>query len=144
MGIMWKNNLYQGHTIDHTCIHYLNTFTQWEDLLPYLLNRPRIMELQSDRYTVDLVTSRYLHDTNSDISEQSRNLPVSTHLLADLNNSKLSPTNLSQLTKIYSWCHQHRQASEFSVTCVYKGILFSNEKMVFLPWRCLSNLCVIG
>jgi hypothetical protein len=41
MGIMWKNNLYQGRTIDYTSIYYLNKFTQLEDLLPYLLNRPR-------------------------------------------------------------------------------------------------------
>jgi hypothetical protein len=28
MGIMWKNNLYQGRTIDYTCIYYLKKFTQ--------------------------------------------------------------------------------------------------------------------
>jgi hypothetical protein len=39
MGIMWKNNLYQGRTIDYTCIYYFNKFTQGEGLLPYLLNR---------------------------------------------------------------------------------------------------------
>jgi hypothetical protein len=32
MGIVWKNNLYKGHTIDYTCICYLNKFI-------YLLNR---------------------------------------------------------------------------------------------------------
>jgi hypothetical protein len=42
MGIMWKDKLYQGRTIDYTCIYYLNKFTQREDLLPYLLNRPRM------------------------------------------------------------------------------------------------------
>jgi hypothetical protein len=41
MEIMWKNNVYQGRTIDYTCISYLNKFTQGEDLLLYLLNRPR-------------------------------------------------------------------------------------------------------
>jgi hypothetical protein len=35
MGIMWKNNLYQGRTVDYMCIYYLNKFTQWEDLLLY-------------------------------------------------------------------------------------------------------------
>jgi hypothetical protein len=24
----WKNNLYQGRTLDYTCIYYLNKFTQ--------------------------------------------------------------------------------------------------------------------
>jgi hypothetical protein len=28
MGIMWKNNLYQGRTVDYMCIYYLNKFTQ--------------------------------------------------------------------------------------------------------------------
>jgi hypothetical protein len=28
MGIIWKNNLYQGRTIDYTCIYYLNKFMQ--------------------------------------------------------------------------------------------------------------------
>jgi hypothetical protein len=28
MGIMWKNNLYQGRTIDYTRIYYFNKFKQ--------------------------------------------------------------------------------------------------------------------
>jgi sulfur relay (sulfurtransferase) DsrC/TusE family protein len=50
MGIMWKNNLYQGRAIDYTCIYYLNKFTQWEDLLPYLLNRPHTLEQKKTYY----------------------------------------------------------------------------------------------